>query len=56
MDDYKKTANHRFKTNSSVDLVRVEIHSDIKGKKFFEFQNLDQAVKFLEEYDAEKTA
>lgn len=55
VDDYKKTANHRFKTNSSIDLVRVEIHSDIKGKKYFEFQNLDQAIKFLEEYDAEKT-
>jgi len=52
-DDYKKTSNRRFKRNNNIDLVRVEIHSNINGKKFFEFQNLDQTVKFLEEYDSD---
>jgi hypothetical protein len=55
-DDYKQNVTHRFKRNNNIDLVRVEIHSSVKGKKFYEFQNLDQAVKFLEEFDSEKTA
>lgn len=40
-----------FRRNKNVDLVRVEIHSNISGKKYFEFQNTDQAQKFLREYD-----
>jgi hypothetical protein len=55
-DDYKRPTTHKFKRNNNIDLVRVEIHSTLKGKKFYEFQNLDQAVKFLEEFDGEKTA
>ena len=35
-------------------MVRVEIHSSVSGKKFFEFQSLEQAQKFLDEYDSEK--
>lgn len=53
-EDYKQTSNQRFRRNNNIDLVRVEIHSSLQGKKFFEFQNVDQALKFLEEYDAEK--
>jgi hypothetical protein len=53
-DDYKTTAIKKFKKTNNIDLVRVEIHSAISGKKYFEFQNVDQAVKFLEEYDVEK--
>lgn len=55
-DDYKQGVTHRFKRNNNIDLVRVEIHSTVTGKKYYEFQNLDQAVKFLEEFDSEKTA
>jgi hypothetical protein len=53
-DDYKRATKTKFNRNKSVDLVRIEIHSSILGKKFFEFQNIDQAQKFLEEYDSEK--
>jgi hypothetical protein len=54
-DDYKGTPARQFKkTSSNVDLVRVEIHSAVAGKKFYEFQNVDQAVKFLEGYRLEK--
>jgi hypothetical protein len=54
--DYKKDMKKplTFKKKNSIDLVRVEIHSALSGKKFYEFQNLDQTMKFLEEYDAEK--
>jgi hypothetical protein len=53
-DDYKTTAIRKFKKTNNIDLIRVEIHSAISGKKYFEFQNVDQAVKFLEGYDVEK--
>jgi hypothetical protein len=54
-DDYKVASIHTFKRNKNVDLVRVEI-SSVSGKKFFEFPNVEQAQKFLEEFDAEKTS
>jgi hypothetical protein len=47
-DDYRHATKHSFKRNRNIDLVRVEIHSALTGKKFFEFQNLEQAQKFLE--------
>jgi hypothetical protein len=53
-EDYRLTATKRFRKQNNIDLVRVEIHSTVSGKKFFEFQNLDQAVNFLEGYDSEK--
>jgi hypothetical protein len=53
-DDYRLAATKRFKKQNNIDLVRVEIHSAVSGKKYYEFQNLDQAVKFLDSYDAEK--
>jgi len=55
-DDYRNVTLPRNKKNKHVDLVRVEIHSPQNGKKFFEFQNLEQAQKFLEEYDSEKVS
>ena len=55
-DDYKRGTEHSYKRNKNVDLVRVEIHSSISGKKFFEFPNIEQAQKFLEEFDAEKVS
>jgi len=55
-DDYRHATKHTFKKNKNIDLVRVEIHSSVSGKKFFDFQNIDQAQKFLDEYDSEKSA
>ncbi|NJM25429.1 MAG: hypothetical protein HC859_08020 [Bacteroidia bacterium] len=52
LEDYKATAlKPSFRKNKNVDLIRVEIHSNVSGKKFFEFQNLEQATRFLEEYE-----
>jgi hypothetical protein len=53
-DDYKLTAIRKFKRTNDIEMVRVEIHSSVSGKKYYEFQNLDQAVRFLEGYDGEE--
>jgi hypothetical protein len=55
-DDYKKASQHSYKRNKNVDMVRVEVHSSVSGRKFFEFPTIEQAQKFLEEYDAEKVS
>lgn len=52
-DDYKKD-KFKFRINKDIDLVKLEIHSISGDRKHFEFQNIDQAKKFLEEFDYEK--
>ena len=56
IDDYKKATQHSFRKNKNIELIRLEIHFNTSGKKFFEFPNLEQAQKFLAEYDSEKVA
>jgi len=53
-DDYKKE-KFKFRRNKDVELVKIEIHSVSGDKKHFEFQNADQAQKFLSEFDYEKS-
>lgn len=53
-NDYKKE-KFKFKRNRDVDLVKIEIHSVSGDKKHFEFQNPEQAQKFLSEFDYEKS-
>lgn len=55
-EDYKKPSAipPMVKKKNHVDLVRVEIHSALSGKKFYEFPSLDQTLRFLEGYDPEK--
>ncbi len=55
-DDYRNSTQRKFSRNKNIDLVRIELHSSISGKEFFEFQNLDQASKFLDEFDADKSS
>jgi hypothetical protein len=50
-EDYKKD-KFKFKRNSNIDLVKVEIHSITGERKHFEFQNVDQAQKFLSEFES----
>lgn len=54
VNDYKKE-KFKFKRNRDVDLVKIEIHSVSGDKKHFEFQNPEQAQKFLSEFDYEKS-
>src|SRR5688572_5019161 len=53
-EDYKKE-KFKFRRNKDVELVKIEIHSVSGDKKHFEFQNADQAQKFLSEFDYEKS-
>ena len=55
-EDYRNLANHNFRLNKDVELVRIEIHSATGGKKFFEFQTVGQAQKFLDGYETEKVS
>jgi hypothetical protein len=51
-EDYKSIAlTANFKKKKDIDLVRIEIHSNVAGKKFFEFQTAEQARRFLQEYE-----
>jgi len=52
--DYKNL-KYKFKVNKDIDLVKLEIHSTVKGKKQYEFQNLEEAQKFLTEFDFDKS-
>jgi len=54
--DYLNATKHIFKKNKNIELVRVEIHSSVSGKKYYDFQNIVEAQKFLDEYDSEKLA
>jgi hypothetical protein len=54
-EDYKKM-KPTFRKNVNIDLVRIEIHSPLSGKQFFEFPTLEQAKRFMEEFDIDKVA
>jgi hypothetical protein len=53
-DDYRSMTRHTFKKHRDIDLIRVEIHTSTGGKKFYEFQTVGQAQKFLDGFEAEK--
>ncbi len=44
-----------FKKNAAVDVIRVEILSSLGEKKNYEFQSVEQAERFLSEFDIDKT-
>lgn len=52
-DDYKRE-KFKFRRNKDVDLVKVEIHTVAGEKKHYEFQNLDEAQRFLSEFDTSR--
>jgi hypothetical protein len=52
-DDYKKE-KHVYQKNKDVVLVKVEIRLATGGSKFYEFGDVIQAQKFLEEVDEAK--
>jgi hypothetical protein len=39
-----------------VDLVKIDLHSNLGKKKSFEFSSVDEAQKFLDEFDFDKLA
>ncbi len=55
-DDYKEHRASIRRNTKNIDLVKVEIHSILSGKRFYEFQTIEQAQKFLEEFDVDKVS
>jgi len=53
-EDHFKPDEITFKKNTSVDVVRLEVHSSIGESKSYQFPTVDQAKKFLEEFDMDK--
>lgn len=56
-EDYSsyKPDQLKFKTNTEVDFVKIDIVSNTGQKKSYEFQSVDQAEKFLAEFDMESS-
>lgn len=54
--DYVLEKPHFTRNTKDIDLVRIEIHSALKGKKHYEFQTVEQAEQFLKEFDFNKVA
>ncbi len=55
-DDFKNQKPTFARNTKNVELVRLEIHSGLAGKQSFEFQTVEEAQKFLDEFDADKVA
>jgi hypothetical protein len=55
-DDFKNQKPHFARNTKNVELVKVEIHSSLGGRQSFEFQTVEEAQKFLDEYDVDKVA
>ncbi len=55
-EDFKNTKPQFARNTKNVELVKVEIHSSLKGRQSFEFQTVEEAQKFLDEFDADKVA
>lgn len=53
-EDYKHMKPKSRRSSKDIDAIRIEIHSTVEGKKFYEFQNVDEARKFLAEFDYDK--
>jgi len=49
-----KPDERTFQKNTLVEVVKIEIHSSTGERKTYEFQNVEQAEKFLSEFDLDK--
>ncbi|GIV35802.1 MAG: hypothetical protein KatS3mg032_0181 [Cyclobacteriaceae bacterium] len=52
-EDYKKE-KFKFRRNKDIDLVKLEIHTVAGEKKHYEFQNMEEAQRFLAEFDSSR--
>lgn len=53
-EDYKQSKSLIRRNTKNIDLVKIELHSILSGKRFYEFPSVEQAQKFLEEFDVDK--
>ena len=55
-EDYKSEKPKIGRNKRGIDMVKIEIHSTLAGKKFYEIESIEQAQKFMEEFDIDKVA
>jgi hypothetical protein len=55
-EDYRTMRSTSKRNTKNIDAVRIEIHSVLSGKRFYEFSSLEEAQKFLDEFDLDKAA
>jgi hypothetical protein len=55
-EDFKNQKPQFARNTRNVEMVKVEIVSSLKGRQSFEFQTVEEAQKFLEQFDADKVA
>ncbi len=56
VEDYKHTKPRVVRNAKSIDLIKIDIHSNTGIKKSFEFHTMEEAQKFLNEFDFDKVA
>jgi hypothetical protein len=55
-EDYKDQKFSVKGGSKNVSLIKIDIHSNLGSKKTFEFSSVDEAQKFLQEFDFDKLA
>lgn len=54
-DDYKNQKPKRKGNPKNIELIKMDVHSNLGQKKSFEFSSVEQAQKFLSEFDFDKS-
>lgn len=55
-EDYKHIKPRNVRNAKSIDLIKIDIHSSLGARKTFEFHTIEEAQKFLNEFDFDKVA
>ncbi len=55
-EDYKHIKPRATRNTKNIDLIKIDIHSSLGSKKTFEFHSVEEAQKFLNEFDFDKVA
>lgn len=55
-EDYKHVKPKFRKSSKNIELIKIDIHSALGGKRTFEFQSVEEVQKFLNEFDFDKVA
>jgi hypothetical protein len=55
-EEYLHAKPKRVRGSKFVELIKIEVHSNLGARKTFEFQSVEEAQKFLSEFDFEKVA
>ncbi len=53
-EDYKNTKPRALRNTKNIDLIKIDVHSSLGGKKSYDFATIEEAQKFLNEFDVDK--